>query len=259
MNPFDSDPDAPPAYAVQNTHAATSARATTEEEDPYDFLRTFDTVFLIDDSSSMLGPSWRETAEALGIIAPICTQRDADGIDIYFLNHPGIYKNTTSASDIIRIFKTVKPSGATPTGQRLNKILKDYLRRYKKDKTIKPMNIIVITDGVPSDDVESPIISAAGKLDEMDADPWQIGIQFFQVGKERDAAKHLQTLDDGLVNIALNHGKGSIRDIVDTVPFTCDGDAQLTADGILKVVTGAVNKRWDKSSKGIHLSVNGSN
>jgi uncharacterized protein YegL len=258
MNPFNSNRDAPPAYTpgpAQDTHAATSAPATNiEEDDPYDFLRSFDTVFLIDDSGSMAGRSWRETAKALEMIAPICTQRDADGIDIYFLNHPdsSLYKNVTSASTIIEIFQTVRPRGATPTGQRLNKILKAYLQRYMANKEIKPMNIIVITDGVPSDDIESPIISAARKLDEVDADAWQIGIQFFQVGKEPGAAEHLQELDDGLANIALTDGRGVPRDIVDTVPFTGDGDAQLTGAGILKAVTGAVNRRWDNSSKGIH-------
>lgn len=45
----------------------------------YAFLREFDTIFVVDDSSSMLGQRWREAEAAM---APICTQYDQDGIDI---------------------------------------------------------------------------------------------------------------------------------------------------------------------------------
>jgi len=92
---------------------------------------------------------------------------------------------------------------------------------------------------VPSDDVESVIVATAKKLDKWDAQPWQIGIQFFQVGNEPGAAKHLATLDDEIENIG-----GGCRDIVDTVPYA-DGYS-LTADGILKTLLGAVNKRLDR-------------
>jgi uncharacterized protein YegL len=132
----------------------------------------------------------------------------------------------------------------------LNKILKPYLQRYQENpENTKPINIIVITDGEPSDDVESPIIQAAKKLDKLDAPAWQIGIQFFQVGKEPGAREHLKQLDDGLKELA---GDDELRDIVDTVPFTGDNNAELTAAGILKVVLGSVNRRLDHNSKELH-------
>jgi uncharacterized protein YegL len=254
MNLSSSNLEAPPAYTpgpAQNIDAARSVAASTDS-DPYAFLKSFDTVFLIDDSGSMAGRSWRETGVALETITPICVQRDADGIDIYFLNHldSSLYKNISTAGTVVEIFQTVRPSGATPTGQRLNKILKPYLQRYEKNpETTKPINIIVITDGEPSDDVESPIIQAAKKLDKLDAPAWQVGIQFFQVGKELGAREHLKQLDDGLRELA---GDEELRDIVDTVPFTGDGDTQLTAAGILKVVLGSVNRRLDRNSKELH-------
>jgi len=256
MNPFRSPDDNPPAYtpgpAQQNNIGASNAIAASTDSDPYAFLKTFDTLFLIDDSGSMAGRSWKETGKALQTITPICTQRDADGIDIYFLNHPdsSLYKNVVSASTVVEIFQSVRPCGATPTGQRLNKILKPYLQRYEKypDST-KPINIIVITDGEPSDDVESPIIQAAKKLDRLDAPAWQVGIQFFQVGKEPGAREHLKQLDDGLRELA---GDDELRDIVDTVPFSGDDSAELTASGILKVVLGSVHKRLDRTSKDLH-------
>jgi uncharacterized protein YegL len=206
-------------------------------------------VFVLDDSGSMRGRSWRESKEALAAIAPICTKYDADGIDIYFLNERHVYRNITSASAVNEIFTTVTPRGGTPTGQRLHNILKPYLDGYSTDPTgTKPINIIVITDGVPTDDVESPIISAAKKLDKLDAPPWQIGIQFFQVGNEPEARQHLKDLDDNLAEMA---GDNDMRDIVDTVPYK-QGENVINADGILKVVLGAVNRRLDRSRSDLH-------
>jgi uncharacterized protein YegL len=236
--------EAPPAYTPGPAQSPTAASALEDTaDDQYAFLGSFDTVFLIDDSGSMAGRSWRETGKALETITPICTKRDADGIDIYFLNHPdsSIYKNVTLASTVIEIFQTVRPNKSTPTGQRLNKILKPYLQRYEKNpETTKPINIIVITDGEPTDDVESPIIAAAKKLDKLDAPAWQVGIQFFQVGKEPGAREHLKQLDDGLRELS---GQDELRDIVDTVPFTGDDNAELTANGIMKV------RPWRRDSR----------
>ena len=134
--------------------------------------------------------------------------------------------------------------GGTPTGSRLNGILKPYLRRVEQSgvEAVKPLNIIVITDGVPSDDVETVIINAAKKLDKWDAPGWQVGIQFFQVGNEEGAAAALKELDDDLAEI----GGEEVRDMVDTVPWRGDHGVGLNADGILKVVLGAVHRKLDR-------------
>ena len=247
----------PPAYSPAANAApvtqSTGITASNGADDPYTFLYTFDTVFLIDDSGSMAGSRWRETADALETITPICTNHDADGIDIYFLNHPDspFHHNVTSPSVVREIFQTVRPSGGTPTGQRLNKIIKPYLRQYEANPdTTKPMNIICITDGEPHDDVESPLIAAAKKLDKLDAPAWQLGVQFFQVGRDEAARSHLQQLDDDLAAIA---GDDELRDIVDTVPFTSAEGTHLSGNGILKCVLGSVHKKLDrKKSKDLH-------
>lgn len=245
----------PPAYtpaAAPNPQPVPSNPMASTADDRYAFLSSFDTVFLIDDSGSMAGRSWRETAAALETITPICVARDADGIDIHFLNTKDspYFSNVTSAATVREIFSSVRPYGGTPTGQRLNQLLKPYLRRYEANpETTKPLNIIVITDGEPSDDVESPIIAAAKKLDKLDAPAWQVGIQFFQVGREPGAREHLKQLDDDLADIA---GDEELRDMVDTVPFKGEGDSELTADGLLKATLGAVTRRLDRNSKELH-------
>ncbi len=246
----------PPPYAPPGITSANIAGLPAPEDSPYAFLRTFDTIFLIDDSGSMAGGSWRETSRALSAIAPICTTHDPDGIDVYFLNHRSLdmdhggYVKITTSTTVQGLFSTVRPRGGTPTGTRLNQILKPYLSNLEKSlerhasgqaATINPLNIIVITDGVPSDDVESVIVHAARKLDRMGADAWQVGIQFFQVGRAPEATEMLTDLDDALSD------QYKIRDMVDTVPWRgSDDDVGLTGDGLLKVCLGSVVRRWDR-------------
>lgn len=248
---FQPPVDQPPAYTPAPAPAAQAASANTSD-DAYAFLSEFDTIVVIDDSGSMAGSRWNETRQALETILPVITAHDADGIDIYFLNTKDspFYHNVKSAATVREIFSMVSPGGYTPTGQVLNRILKPYVERYKKNKAgTKPINVICITDGVPSDDVESPLIKTAQKLDKEDAPAWQVGVQFFQVGNDRDAAKHLQAMDDEMRSIA---GDDELRDIVDTVPFRGTDGASLSGDGILKVVLGAVNRRLDRK-KGASL------
>ncbi|KAL2759638.1 hypothetical protein ACRALDRAFT_2023788 [Sodiomyces alcalophilus JCM 7366] len=266
--------DKPPAYSetpndlrfgnnrgVSPTPSRISALSLSTPEDPYAFLTTFDTIFVIDDSGSMAGHSWTEVTDVLRAITPICTAHDTDGIDIFFLNHKsrskalpskgsaaGGYRGIVDAAEVQRLFSSVRPYGGTPTGTCLQKILKPYLALCTEKKNaledVKPVNIIVITDGVPSDDVESVLISAAKKLDKLEAPPYQVGVQFFQVGNEPGAREALQELDDGLSDRV----KGGVRDIVDTITWCTQnsGSRVLTADGILKTVLGAVVKRLDR-------------
>ena len=233
-----STEDAPPSYSGPAPgYTPPSANVAPSTDNRYAFLATFDTVFLIDDSGSMAGGKWQQTAAAIAAIAPICTAHDKDGIDIYFLNtqHDPSHCNVKAADEVQSIFNRVRPYAGTPTGQKLNAILNPYLtnlERKGKDKVeeVKPLNIIVITDGEAADDPESVIMSCARRLDRLEAPAWQIGIQFFQVGSDPEASKALQELDDGLVDL------GCERDIVDTVPWKGgSGRVGLDADGILKV------------------------
>ncbi|ELR08473.1 hypothetical protein VC83_01239 [Pseudogymnoascus destructans] len=256
-----------PAYTPPTPITTTSSGP----EDPYSFLTTFDTVLLIDDSGSMAGRSWRETSQALAALLPTIVAHDTNGIDLYFLNHksadPGVpgegiagggYRNITTAERITSIFAAVRPGGGTPTGTRLSAILKPYLAHLTAQRgtnalntdamdAVKPLNILTITDGVPSDDVESVLLVAAKKLDKLEAAPHQIGVQFFQVGNEEGAKEALNELDDGIQGLV----RGGVRDMVDTCTWMSgpaeEGEApKLTGEGMLKVCLGSVVKRLDR-------------
>ena len=211
----------------------------------------------------MAGRGWREVSQALATIAPIITEHDQDGIDIYFLNHisenpgsasegvaPNGYRGIKRAETVTQIFERVRPQGGTPTGVRVQNILKPYMAKLKSElsegRDFKPLNLIVLTDGVPSDDVESVLLAVAKKLDQLEAPPYQVGVQFFQVGNEPGAREALEELDDGLSELV----EGGVRDIVDTVTWaSTEGSISLTGELILKCLLGAVNRRLDRRGR----------
>ncbi|KAJ0304248.1 hypothetical protein COL516b_006139 [Colletotrichum fioriniae] len=248
-----------PAPSTAGSIMSSAGMSVSTPEDPYAFLSSFDTIFVIDDSGSMSGRSWPEVQGVIRNIAPVCTAHDKDGVDLYFLNHKtqaggspregkaaGGYYGIRRADTVEGIFTSVRPRGCTPTGQRLLAILKPYLQLLETKKndieSVKPINLIVITDGAPSDDVEATILYAAKKLDKLDAPMHQVGVQFFQVGNEPGAREALRELDDDLVGRC----DGDLRDMVDTVTWENGIRGMLTADNILKVVLGAVVRRLDR-------------
>ncbi|KAG1896451.1 uncharacterized protein F5891DRAFT_1053926 [Suillus fuscotomentosus] len=201
----------------------------------------------MDDSSSMAGSLWKEAKQALATLAGVASQYDANGVDIHFLNHYESITGVTDSKAVHEQFTNLQPRGPTPIGHRLDIILGDYFRDldaakrqedagdYFARKQIKPVNVIIITDGAPTDDPESVIVSFAKRLD---ADKWplaQVGIQFVQIGNSRRATQFLVELDD---NLKQTH---HIRDIVDTTPYI----GQLNAEMLIKILLGGINRRVD--------------
>ncbi|KAJ5711918.1 hypothetical protein N7488_006074 [Penicillium malachiteum] len=238
-------------------------------------LRKFDTILIIDDSTSMEGYRWRELERAIAAIAPLCTQGDEDGIDIYFLNHAQVYEHVKDTKKVQEIFSKVHPYGWTPVGEKLRNILEPYLarvqnmQRYRQSNwqttdvpasvNVKPLNIIVITDGEFSDGhvAHSTIFQTASALDKCDppARSDQLGIQFFQIGNDKRATDFLQNLDNNLGKMC---GRENVRDIVDTVVWkkkkwwvfwTSKKEPTLDSEWLLKVVLGGVNKAYDEKEE----------
>ncbi|KAL6871205.1 hypothetical protein J3F83DRAFT_645981 [Trichoderma novae-zelandiae] len=288
-SPLPVDAEAPPPAYSPGPPGATETSPLTlsdvkRDDDDYYFLSHFDTIFLIDDSSSMSGSRWHDVQKVLHAITPICTKHDEDGIDVYFLNHrseeepgkkdkhkaKGGYYNINSIERIRDIFeptgrqenydKRPQPKGCTPTGIRLDDILKPYVKSLKEaqraergpsllkamglkkaSNNIKPVNIIVITDGRATVEPKDIIVRHARALDALNAASYQVGIQFFQVGNDREAAEWLRELDDDLAEL-------DVRDMVDTMSWdatAADSTKALSADGILKAVLGGVVRRID--------------
>ncbi|KAL0950081.1 hypothetical protein HGRIS_010084 [Hohenbuehelia grisea] len=238
------------------TYLRAPMRAETTEN-ALETLRKYDTVILLDDSGSMKGTPWHDACQALSALADLAGKYDADGIDLYFLNHTSNEesgRNLRSGAEVRKLFESVRPRGMTPIGDRLEALIRPYLDTIEKAekegtlRSIKPVNFLVITDGVASDDPESVIVSAARRLDQGNFPLTQVGIQFVQIGQDKGAKKFLEELDDDLTN---TH---KIRDIVDTT--SCEiTRGKISADILTKVLIGGINRRVDR--KGVLSVISG--
>ncbi|KIM57950.1 hypothetical protein SCLCIDRAFT_1219002 [Scleroderma citrinum Foug A] len=225
-----------------------SLRKRRSMEDALETLKKYDTVLVVDDSGSMQGHRWEEAKQALSELASIAAEYDSDGLDIHFLNHSKAGLGIKNSATVNALFDKVQPKGPTPIGGKLDVLLSEYIWRLelvqrKHDlgntsalKQIKPVNFIIITDGVPSDDPESVIVATARRLDLGHFPLFQVGIQFVQIGNAKKATAFLRELDDAL------SCKYSIRDMVDTTPYL---NAKLTSEMLIKILIGGINRRVD--------------
>ena len=193
----------------------------TFQEDRLSILRNYDTVFLIDDSPSMAGQKWELVKTILDNCTPIATRYDTNGIDIHFFNNTQYGQENVKRPEVaVQIHHDITLSGSTPLLDRLSVHLKKYYQKYKKAGFAadhKRYNLIILTDGEPDeeyDEDEDPtdttkpafklirkkIVEHAKRLDsdEVDAEPNQVGIQFCQIGKDKDARVFFEFLDDRL-------------------------------------------------------------
>ena len=227
-------------------------------------LREVDTVVGIDDSGSMT-KFWNQVEELLGLIAPVCTKYDEDGIDVHFLNHRSADKGDAGAGQApfgyyglrsyqeIKALLTFTPRGLTPSVEHVDKILTYYIDAYEQairsGRNLKPLSYIFITDGVSTDkdddenyNLKTIIVKHARRLQQLGAPKTQVGLQLFQIGRDKEVRKEFKMLDDDLKK---EHGLD--RDMVDTKSFEdLDKMGGFTPENIMAIVVGAICKRFDR-------------
>ncbi|GAA5840165.1 hypothetical protein JCM9279_002298 [Rhodotorula babjevae] len=217
-------------------------------EDALRALARYDTCLVCDDSGSM-EPLWEtQLAPALAAVVRTAVQYDEDGVDLAFFNSR-LTHTSTSADDLLEVFRRVRPRSTTPTADAVRRVLEPYMLKLEEWQSTgkaagaprpKPLNLVVLTDGAP-DKGQSPedvLVDVARRLDKGRFPPFQVGCSFVQIGNYSDAAEHLRSLDDDLKQ---KHG---IRDMVDTTLFegTCD------ANYLLKALLGGINRSIDKQA-----------
>lgn len=246
-----SDPTVNLLNDFDNTHLGShpprrstvpAMQPVNDDDDPFNRLIMFDTVFIVDDTGSMILPAkdgidnpdrWTATKGALSHVAHIAARKDPDGIDLKFLKSESLNEdNITSGETVMEILDLVDMMDGTHGG---GTTFKDHLedavsprmasyRDYKhaqvsyeeqlrlhagdrrarahlvKPQPPKKLNVIVITDGKADDkqEVEEYIIDIARELDTLKAPGRQVGIQFVQIGEDKNAGVFLRHLDNDL-------------------------------------------------------------
>ncbi len=181
-------------------------------------LENRDYVVLIDKSGSMVGTDtptgqtrFKYAEESTIALAKKLETLDPDGITLIpFAGQFKVYDNVTAAQ-VANVFHENEPMGGTVLAAPLKRVFSDFLA-LKSSGRMKEngMICVVVTDGEPQDgpEVAAAIVDFTKKLDNGDD---EFGLLFFQVGKDHQATKYLQMLDDNL--------KGAKFDIVDTKTF----------------------------------------
>jgi hypothetical protein len=121
-------------------------------------LEGFEIVIICDDSGSMSNPvtnpsitnhlnlpsRWDELKKTVTTIIEIAGVLDKTGVDVYFLNRPGL-KNVNDVSQINSYFEQ-EPSGYTPIVKVFSQVLQDMQPILSEKKLL----IILATDGEPT-------------------------------------------------------------------------------------------------------------
>ncbi|KAM6501918.1 hypothetical protein JOM56_001895 [Amanita muscaria] len=233
------EPPPPPSDTVPGYNSwLDKSRPTTIEE----YLRNFEVVFVVDDSGSMKGERWTETRDALATIAKKTFQLKVDTVSLRFLHDAryvrGLRASAYDKKKLVSWFDKVKPRGNTPLGRRLNVVFEKHLDRIdsavrespEKYSKIPPLDIIVLTDGMPTDkgeDEPSKVVAKAVKrLNDSHYHPNTMGVQIVQIANEEKAKKMLRDLVVG------DNGR-----IVDTVPYA----GVVDSEKLLRILLGGVH------------------
>lgn len=221
---------------------------------PNPILRQCHTVFLINDNASMGGAKRAQTHTVLEHLAYVCTNGDAEGIDLYFVNHAnrenghGGYREIKSADRVLEVFENVKQDGFEPAENRLWHILSSYIQKLEDNlimnqqlaQVIRPLNVIFITDSASATDkVRDVIVNATRWLDRLSAQPRQMGIQFLQIGGDDQHVE--ETCLRKFVDDIPKHGG---RDMANTFPFIGKDVFALNDNNIMKAAIGAIDKEY---------------
>lgn len=200
------------------------------------------TVLLIDDSASMTESgstkpypwgsehttSWEQVHKLLSVVAPLITRHDPQGMDLFFVNHSNPRQGLQSNQDVQSIFSQVRPEGHAELGLRVNSILDAYTCTLRYERTLKPLNLVVVTDGKFDD--EHVLLKA---LEEHVSDSVQRGqpahqmrIEILQTGDCERATEYFAQLRQHVCQ----HGVLPGRDVVGVTALSSLQRVDATGD-----------------------------
>ena len=162
-------------------------------------LDDFDIVFLFDDSGSMKTPitgssktRWDELKEVANICFEISTIFDDDGIDIYFLNRVPLLN--VSNPETLNYILNEDPYGRTPLTKKCNEIFE------KHSSCLKPLLLVIATDGIPTDNAGHADIKSFEKCMK-DKNHSKTYVSFLACSDSDDDVGYLNRLDRVVPNV----------------------------------------------------------
>ncbi len=234
---------------------------------PVDLLGDVHTVLLIDDSGSMAGHRWREVRDLLQQIGPLLARyanpdyRDyrevsdedyvrryldsthSQGFDIHFLNHAMPEQGLRTAADVLDTFDRVRPTNGTPTGQRVNDILDAYMSTLRYDRHLKPLNLVVLTDGADTDCPREKLFFAieehVSHVVQRGHPGWQLGVEFLQVGNDPKATLHLDEIEEEVDK----HHSNLNCDVVGVTHMNYFNGEPLSAERLAQIMVQGIQAR----------------
>jgi hypothetical protein len=181
-------------------------------DNPLSLLSKVRTVVLLDDGIAMIQPAvskegrvqeetcWSQASRILAGVAPQVCRRNPHGIDIHFMNHKRSYAGLCTGSDVSDILDSLTPvaDGYTSTGDRVKDILESYTATLRYCRDIMPLNLLIIMSGAISDGeiLFSTIDNHLSTIINTGFPSYQFGMEFIQLGNDRETAAQLVTLQN---------------------------------------------------------------
>lgn len=216
-------------------------------------LALYDVVIYADDSGSMEsgdGERIEDLKLIVAKVAEVATLFDDDGIEVRFINTNVQGNHVKTAEDASRLLRSLEYRYDTKIGTQLEaKILRPMA--YSK-RLAKPLLIITVTDGEPSDNPRDKIFTVihecVQQMSRAGYGPHAVAFQFAQVGRDQEAQEFLSTLD--------RHPQ--IGKMIDCTSYFEMEQAEYAKKGInlsveawlVKLMVGAIDPEYDEQDEG---------
>jgi len=215
-------------------------------------LALYDIVIYADDSGSMTtgdGERIEDLKLIVAKVAEVATLFDEDGIAVRFINSDAQGNNIKSADSVNTLISSVSYTWDTKLATQMEaRILQPMVYKHK---LAKPLLVITVTDGEPSDSPKDKIVDVirqcTKKVASQGLGPNAVAFQFAQVGRDTSAQEFLAELD--------NHPK--VGDIIDCTSYFELEQAEYAKRGVnlsvegwlVKLMTGAIDRAMDSQDE----------
>jgi hypothetical protein len=166
----------------------------------FDFVKLalYDVVFLLDDSGSMrFGDGLIDELKfILGNVAFATGLFDQDGFSVRFMNSATKADNIRTEKEAMDLVDSVRFEDVTPLATSLrNKILEPFVYAHDKTGLKKPILVIIITDGRPTDNSNQEFQGHIQRVSNHFQGRGVVSFQIAQVGNDKGAQEFLALLD----------------------------------------------------------------